>query len=112
MEKKIFFHIFRCPNLEYLNLSWCWEVSDDGIAFIIDNCYRLKELHLVGLHEMYGIPFTRVAKNNPDLTFLDLSNCNKIKDEIVTNLVNSMPNLVAKDYYGDYLVNSENTRKI
>ena len=87
-----------------LDLSWCWEVSDDGIAFIIDNCHRLKELYLIGLHELYGKPFFRIPKNNPGLTFLDLSQCNKIEDEILNLLLQKLPKLTVKNYYGETMV--------
>lgn len=84
-----------------LDLSWCWEISDDGIAFIIDNCHRLKKLHLVGLHELNGAPLSRIPRQTPDMVYLDLVNCNKINDDILVHLVGVMPKLIIKNYYGE-----------
>lgn len=95
---------FRCPNLVYLDLSWCWEILDGGITFIINRCSKLKELHLVGLHELYGAPFARIPSRNPDFEFLDLSQCNKIEDDILVRLVRVMPKVVVKNYYGESII--------
>ena len=96
------FDIFhRCFNLVNLDLSWCWEVSDDGIAFIIDNCHKLKKLHLVGLHELTGAPLSSIPRQTPDMVYLDLVNCNKIDDEILVHLVGEMSKLIVKNYYGE-----------
>ena len=96
--------IFRCPNLEVLNLSWCWEVSDDGLAFIVDSCHKLKELHLRGLHELYGTPFRRIMSNLPNLVFLDLSQCNKIQDDLIERVSDQNSNLIIWNYYGETVV--------
>jgi len=105
------FHIAnKCPNLEVLDLSWCWEISDDGLEFIINQCKNLKKLHLQGLHELFGIPFVRIPLLLPKLTFLDLSQCNKICDELIENVVLQMRELIVCNYYGDTVVNSKHTK--
>ena len=97
---------FRCPNLEILDLSWCWEVSDDGLAHIIDNCSKLRELHLKGLHEVYGTPFFHLPQDVPNLSLLDLSQCNKIQDELIKRVVEKMKDLVVYNYYGEVVINA------
>ena len=87
-----------------LDLSWCWEILESGISLIIDHCHKLKQLHLVGLHEIYGISFARIPSQIPGLVFLDVSQCNKVDDEILEHLMRTMPKLVAKNYFGESLV--------
>lgn len=89
-----------------LDLSWCWEVSDNGLAHIIDNCQRLKELHLKGLHELYGTPFFHLPKSVPCLLFLDLSQCNKVQDELIKYIVDKMTELIVHNYYGEMVINA------
>ncbi|XP_063217097.1 F-box/LRR-repeat protein 20-like isoform X2 [Bacillus rossius redtenbacheri] len=36
-------------NLWVLILHWCWEVTDDGVHFIVTNCRHLRKLDLLGL---------------------------------------------------------------
>lgn len=104
-DECLFFLGEKCRNLEVLDLSWCWEVSDDGLAFIIDNCHELKELYLRGLHELYGTSFSKISTSLPKLTFLDLSQCNKVQDELIECVVQKMKTLVILNYYGDVVVN-------
>jgi len=77
---------------------------DGGITFLIDRCRKLKQLHLIGLHELYGAPFARIPSCVPDLEFLDLSQCNKIEDDILVRLVRMMPKVVVKNYYGERMI--------
>ena len=92
-----------CPNLHILNLSWCWEITDDGINFIFDSCHKITELHLCGLHELYGIPLRRAQLEMPQLRFLDLRQCNKTSDDMLVDIASSIKNLTVLNYYGDAL---------
>ncbi|XP_066928403.1 F-box/LRR-repeat protein 2-like [Clytia hemisphaerica] len=94
----------KCFNLVGLDLSWCWEILESGISLIINHCHQLKELHLVGLHEIYGNCFSRIPVLIPGLLFLDVSQCNKVDDDMLEHLVRMMPKLVAKNYFGEDLV--------
>ena len=86
-----------------LSLSWCWEVSDEGLKHIVENCSKLTELHLQGLHELEGYPLEGIKDFLPSLKFLDLTQCNKVQDELLEVMVQSMKDLEVVNYYGESL---------
>ncbi|XP_065669199.1 F-box/LRR-repeat protein 2 [Hydra vulgaris] len=100
----------RFFNIIELDLSWCWDVSDDGLSFIINNCRHLKKLHLQGMHEICGSHFSKIASSLKKLVFLDLRQCNKVDDDFIDGLVKCMENLVVLNYYGDIVVNRSNKK--
>ena len=88
-----------------LSLSWCWEVSDEGLKHIVESCSKLTELHLQGLHELDGYPLEDIKDFLPSLKFLDLTQCNKVQDELLEVLVQSMKDLEVVNYYGEKMNN-------
>lgn len=51
---KIIFHLNRqgCPLLNYLDVSWCSKITDNGIKHIATGCPKLKSLVARGLSEV------------------------------------------------------------
>lgn len=48
-----------CRNLEHLNLSWCDQITKDGIEALVKGCSGLKALFLRGctqVHNCLGDP--------------------------------------------------------
>ncbi|XP_032223041.2 F-box/LRR-repeat protein 20 isoform X2 [Nematostella vectensis] len=101
--------ISRCPklscrNLKTLDLSWCWDITDKGLQYIILNCSEMRYLNICGLREVTGVPLRQVPSTMPHLTELDARQCNKMRDELLYELVVKVPKLIVIDYYGDYVV--------
>lgn len=43
-----------CRNLEHLNLSWCDQITKDGIEALVKGCNGLKALFLRGCTQVYN----------------------------------------------------------
>ncbi|XP_063217104.1 F-box/LRR-repeat protein 2-like isoform X6 [Bacillus rossius redtenbacheri] len=94
-------------NLWVLILHWCWEVTDDGVHFIVTNCRHLRKLDLLGLARISGTVWLELVPSVlPELTYLSLEQCRSICDQGVTTLVARMPGLRVIDYYGDSVADS------
>lgn len=86
-----------------MDLSWCWEVTDEGLAQIVCGCRRMRKLTLVGMHSLTGEPLKETVDKLPQLKYLDLRNCNSIKDNIIRDVVKQCVSLTVWDYYGQLL---------
>ncbi|KAK6168393.1 hypothetical protein SNE40_020937 [Patella caerulea] len=93
------------PNLEYLNLSWCWLISETGLISIVDHCRNLKDLLLIGI-DINGDCLHRIPEEMPRLTFCDFEKCSFINDEDLVNLVVRKPDIVIMNYRGEKCTNS------
>nr|XP_006815289.1 PREDICTED: uncharacterized protein LOC102804699 [Saccoglossus kowalevskii] len=93
---------FSCANLHqltYLNLTECSELSDKALQYIALG--EMETLDLLGLDKILGMCLVHIPKCMPRLAFLDLRQCNRISDFMLTDLVIKKPNLVIINYYGD-----------
>lgn len=94
---------YRSPHVISLELSWCWYVTDEGLASIVNRCRNIQRLILIGLHELTGKPLENTVERLPRLTYLDLCNCNAIIDDIMINLARKFSYLSIVNYYGDVI---------
>lgn len=95
------------PKLQYLALSWCWDISDPGIISIVDHCRNLKVLDIIGLHKITGTYFIRIPEEMPKLRLLNLQQCNKIIDELIEDVIRKKPDLRVFNYYGEQFVHEK-----
>ncbi|XP_067124476.1 F-box/LRR-repeat protein 20-like [Centruroides vittatus] len=95
-----------CTELRYLGLQWCWKITDVGLDFIVTNCHNLRGIDLLGLYRITGTALLKVPSNMKHLGYLNLEQCNEIIDSLLCKLKREVPELVIKDYYGEFVIPS------
>ncbi|VVA99075.1 unnamed protein product [Arabis nemorensis] len=60
----------RSEKLQILDISWCRDISDNSLGYIVDNCLSLKVLKLFGCTQITGV-FVR-GHSNPNVKILGL----------------------------------------
>ncbi|CAH8848649.1 unnamed protein product [Trichobilharzia szidati] len=88
-------------RLRSLILDWCWEVTDIGINEIINVCCCLHQLSLIGNSTIHGTALSEIPVKVPNLVILNLTQCNRISDDILETLAFKMPNLYVFDFFGE-----------
>ncbi|CAH8536005.1 unnamed protein product [Schistosoma margrebowiei] len=88
-------------RLRFLNLNWCWEVTDIGVNQIIEICSSLRQLSLIGNSVIQGQAFADIPLKVPHLVILNLTQCNHVVDNILEDLSLKMPNLYVFDFFGE-----------
>ncbi|CAG2241013.1 unnamed protein product [Mytilus edulis] len=88
-------------TLKHLSLCWCWHITDRGATSVVDHCSNLLHLDLTGIDKINGDCFGRVPTEMPHLRLLDLKQCNRIKDELIEDVVRQKRNLTVINYYGE-----------
>lgn len=90
------------PNLRQLDISWCFKVTDIGLAALFNSCEHLVILKLIGLHEALCEPLflAPLAK----LLTLDLSRTDLVDDTKLHQLKRERPWLKITDYYGEAII--------
>lgn len=57
----------HCVLMRQINLSWCWDVSNDGLAALVQNVPSLLLLNCTGIKRLTDTPFLSAAELMPDL---------------------------------------------
>uniref|UniRef100_A0A8C2WXD6 F-box and leucine rich repeat protein 20 n=1 Tax=Cyclopterus lumpus TaxID=8103 RepID=A0A8C2WXD6_CYCLU len=70
-----------CPLLEQLNISWCDQVTKDGIQALVRCCPGLKGLFLKGCTQLEDEALKHIGAHCPELVTLNLQTCSQITDE-------------------------------
>uniref|UniRef100_A0A3Q3IXZ3 F-box domain-containing protein n=1 Tax=Monopterus albus TaxID=43700 RepID=A0A3Q3IXZ3_MONAL len=70
-----------CPFLEQLNISWCDQVTKDGIQALVRSCPGLKGLFLKGCTQLEDEALKHIGAHCPELVTLNLQTCSQITDE-------------------------------
>ena len=83
-----------CPNLRYLNLSWCLGATDAGVEAVADTC---RDLELLSVHGNRNVTDASVAAlaaaNAGKMHTLDVRGCVSITKFGRDELVAAFPNL-------------------
>ena len=91
--KKIFPSIaLECPRLESLTLTFCENITDKGMEFLIKNCKNLKKLDLEGTKSLTSQFLCEIEKNLPKLCYINLTNCLNIGYTSVKEVVRKSKN--------------------
>lgn len=64
-----------CPELQAIEISWCVNISSDGLFNFADLCSNLKHLSAKGLANMKNRVLSKISENCPGLISLILNNC-------------------------------------
>ncbi|THU50310.1 hypothetical protein C4D60_Mb06t18860 [Musa balbisiana] len=80
---------FNCPKLQYLNLGWCEDISDEGVTNLAVGCPDLRALDLCGCVRITDKSVIALANGCPHLRSLGLYYCQNITDQAMYSLANS-----------------------
>ena len=69
-----------CPKLTYLNVAYCYHITDAAVLAIASACAHLTSLNLRGCLFITNVAVVAVASECDKLTMLDLGGCFKITD--------------------------------
>ena len=109
LNDKAIVNIALIKKLKYLDISWCEGVSNDTVKKIILNCNFLSKICLQGCKSLDDNLFYDVffLESNADLKehlrriyFIDLTKCDYVTDEIISNIYDKYPNVTIINYYG------------
>ncbi|GAM20836.1 hypothetical protein SAMD00019534_040110 [Acytostelium subglobosum LB1] len=67
-------------NIVELNISYCVNISDQGIAMIASACPKLRILRMAGLNSVSSL--RPIGNNCPELVELDVTECHKITSDL------------------------------
>ena len=106
IDDSVVLDIVQCcgSHLTFLSLCWCWFITDMGLVSIVDHCGKLESLELLGIDKITGSSLSRVPEEIPNLTFLDLRQCNKIVDQLIVDVIRKKADLKVFNYYGEEFV--------
>ena len=109
LNDKAIVNIALIKKLKYLDISWCEGVSNDTVKKIILNCNFLSKICLQGCKSLDDNLFYDVffLEPNADLKehlkriyFIDLTKCDYVTDDIISNIYDKYPNVTIINYYG------------
>ncbi|KAM4724895.1 F-box/LRR-repeat protein 2 isoform 1-T2 [Anableps anableps] len=75
-----------CRMLEMLNLSWCDQITRDGIEALARGCTGLRALFLRGCTQLDDGALKHLQKHCPELTTINMQSCTQITDEGLVSL--------------------------
>ncbi|XP_069776844.1 F-box/LRR-repeat protein 2 isoform X4 [Narcine bancroftii] len=73
-------------NLEHLNISWCDQVTKDGIEALVGGCSGLKAMFLRGCTQLDDDSLKHIQIHCPELVTLNLQACS-VQTQFVQNAV-------------------------
>jgi hypothetical protein len=98
------------PNLEYLNISALRNIfqskNDKGLTAIVQSCYKLEYLNIAYCTEFTEQSICAIIRSCPKLQQLDLSFC-KITDIVIEEIAGSCLNLKNLNLEGCYRISKE-----
>nr|XP_050028580.1 F-box/LRR-repeat protein 20-like isoform X1 [Dermacentor andersoni] len=98
-----------CPKLHTLELPWCWDITENGLATIVANCQNLVNLVLLGLFKIHGFCLAELPARMPRLRYIHLEQCNEVVDLLLESLARRLPQLKVYNYYGELVVPFEHS---
>jgi len=69
----------QMPRLAELDLSWCWQLTDEGLGTLLDAAPGLRFVKLAGIKSVTGASLVPCCRM-PGLLELDCTSCNKMQD--------------------------------
>ncbi|VEL07228.1 unnamed protein product [Protopolystoma xenopodis] len=89
------------PRLRSFALNWCWDITDAGLASLVEACCSLRHLSLVGVNLIIGEALVHLPIRQPSLIVLNLTQCNRVSDSVLAEVAEAMPWLYIFDYFGE-----------
>uniref|UniRef100_A0A8C7XBN7 F-box and leucine-rich repeat protein 2 n=1 Tax=Oryzias sinensis TaxID=183150 RepID=A0A8C7XBN7_9TELE len=93
-EKKI---TDGCRMLETLNLSWCDQITRDGLVSLCRGCHKLQVLCVSGCGNITDASLTALGLNCPRIKILEAARCSHVTDAGFTVLARNCHELEKMD---------------
>jgi hypothetical protein len=103
--------VSRMPALTFLDLTWCCNVTDEGVRAVVSSCTALKTLNLYFCIQVTDEGVRAVVSSCTALRSLSLRCSGKVTDEGVRAL-SSLPALTSLDLRYCYEVTDEGVRAL
>ncbi|KAI9679783.1 MAG: hypothetical protein M1817_004797 [Caeruleum heppii] len=84
----------NCPQLEYLNISWCHNINNRGVAAVVDGCSKLKDLRVSDIKGLNDKSFMNRLFEKNTLERLVLHHCSEVGDDGLKVLMEGIDNEV------------------
>lgn len=82
----------NCPKLEALNISWCNNITAQGVRKVVEGCPLLKDLRAGEIRGWDDLDLMQEMFNRNSLERLVLMNCDTLTDESLAVLVEGRDN--------------------
>ncbi|XP_041478370.1 F-box/LRR-repeat protein 4-like isoform X1 [Lytechinus variegatus] len=88
-----------CPNLLELDVGWCSDLSVNTtwLRKLVCNCPRLKKLFLTSIRSIADCDLHSIASNLPDLEQLDLLGAQRVSQQGITRVLDKCSKLIFLD---------------
>ena len=109
LNDKAIINISLIKKLKYLDISWCETVSNETIKKIIQNCSFLSKISLQGckclddklFSDLFFLESDNDIKSHLErISFIDLTKCDYVTDQMISNIYDKYPNITIINYYG------------
>ncbi|RUS17123.1 hypothetical protein BC937DRAFT_90389 [Endogone sp. FLAS-F59071] len=98
---------FKFPFLRYLNIEWCWNISDAGLhQILIASSPDLVALYCTGINDITLVPLLSAAGASPEfpcLHALKLESCRMVDRETICRVSVANPKCFIVDYYQEVM---------
>ncbi len=94
-------YYFHQPQLKWLNLDWCWGLSDLSLICIIIGCPAIQEIMMTGCNYVTCESLCSKQLDLSLLVTLNFYSCKSMEPEIIVKLGKLYPKLYIIDYYGE-----------
>jgi hypothetical protein len=86
-----------CYKLEYLNIAYCTEITEQSICAIIRSCPKFQHLDS-SYCEVTNMVIEKIIHSSLNLKYLNLNGCNGISKEAVDQLISLKPNIHVENF--------------
>ena len=83
----------ECRNLKWINLSNCWDITDQGLIYLSQGCSSLSNINLTHCHRITDQGLLYLSQGCPSLSNINLWNCKDITDQGLLSLSQGCPSL-------------------
>jgi hypothetical protein len=86
-----------CHKLEYLNIAYRTEITEQSICAIIRSCPKLQHLD-PSYCKVTNVVIEEIIHSSLNLKYLNLNGCNGIRKEAVDQLISLKPNIHVENF--------------
>ncbi|KAF0296641.1 F-box/LRR-repeat protein 20 [Amphibalanus amphitrite] len=80
-----------CHNLHRINISWCGDITENGVEALARGCPKLSHFIAKGCDQINDAAVVQLARHCPGLEVVSLERCDSITDQSVTAIAENCP---------------------